>query len=285
MKEKTNRLDVLKDVPLIGQEAIKDLNVNYDGKRVYNRKISILKKIYFSAVAVAFIITVIIIAFRSAMYDDNFLVENTSDSWESSAAATSTGTEITIDLSVIVPEDTSIQIEVPKDTKEENVVDLYDIYTFDYSLVPNKEYPIIPVDLSMSLNGDGYVNNKTGYLLDISSLLNKELKNEKYEFLSASNQPVVLIMHSHGSEAYSKVGAISYSENKDVLARSADTKENVVAVGKIVADTLIKNGIPTVHCPILHDSIEIKDSYIRSEETIKEYLKKYVFIVQLPSCA
>ena len=75
MKEKNSRLDVLKDVPLIEQEAIKDINVNYNGKRVYKRKISIFKKIYFSAVAVAFIITTIIIAFRSAMYDDNFFVE------------------------------------------------------------------------------------------------------------------------------------------------------------------------------------------------------------------
>ena len=48
-----------------------------------------------------------------------------------------------------------------------------------------------------------------------------------------------------------------------------------MAVGKTIADILNKNGIPTVHCTIMHDSVQYKDSYARAEETIKNYLEEY----------
>ena len=51
--------------------------------------------------------------------------------------------------------------------------------------------------------------------------------------------------------------------------------ENVVAVGKIISEILNRNGIPTAHCTVMHDSIQYKDSYARAEETIKRYLEEF----------
>ena len=149
------------------------------------------------------------------------------------------------------------------------------LYDYDYSVVPEGYTPIIPMDLSLSSYGERYINNSTGYSPDIYYLLNKKLNgNGGYEFLSVSSKPQVLIVHTHGTEAYSKDGAL-YCEDDGDYARTSDTQKNVVAVGKTIADILNKNGIPTVHCTIMHDSVQYKDSYARAEETIKTYLEEY----------
>ena len=148
------------------------------------------------------------------------------------------------------------------------------IYDFDYSKVPDGHTPIIPMDLSLSQYGDEYINNSTGYDPDTKSLINKSLGNG-YQQLLAKAGPLVLIVHTHGTEAYSENGAISCPSDEEGYARTADTDENVVAVGKALADELIRSGIPTAHCTVLHDSIQYKDSYARAEETIKKYLDEY----------
>lgn len=155
-------------------------------------------------------------------------------------------------------------------------VTIKDIYDFDYSRVPTGHTPIIPMDLSLSSYGSAYINNSTGYTPDITSLINKNLKTDNgYEHLSVSSKPIVLIIHTHGTEAYSPDGAISCSNDEWEYARTTDTDKNVVAIGKSIADILNKNGVPTAHCTIMHDSIQYKDSYARAEDTIKKYIEEY----------
>lgn len=42
-----------------------------------------------------------------------------------------------------------------------------------------------------------------------------------------------------------------------------------------MAEKLTQNGIPTLHCTVMHDQLQYKNSYSRAEETIKQYLEKY----------
>ena len=148
------------------------------------------------------------------------------------------------------------------------------LYDYDYSQVPEGHTPIIPMDLSLASYGSGYINNVTGYEPNVLALLNKNLKNGGgYEQLSVSNGPLVLIVHTHGTEAYSADGAISTKDDTD--PRTSDTQKNVVSVGKTIADILNQNGIPAAHCTIMHDSIQYKDSYARAEDTIRKYLEEY----------
>ncbi len=153
--------------------------------------------------------------------------------------------------------------------------DVGGIYDFDYSLVPEGYLPIIPMDLSLCSYGETYINNSTGYTPDISALINRNLsQNGGVELLSASIEPLVLIVHTHGTESYSPDGALGVPEGGESV-RTTDTEKNVVAVGKRVADILNQNGIPTAHCTIMHDSIQYKDSYSRAEETINKYLAEF----------
>ena len=149
------------------------------------------------------------------------------------------------------------------------------LYDFDYSAIPDGSRAIIPVDLSLISYGDLYVNNSTGYSPDLSELLYAELGDgDKLESLSAG-APLVLVIHTHGTEAYSPRGATYYTEDGRELARSHDPKESVIAAGSVLVDVLNKAGIPTVHSTVLHDGVQYKDAYARSGETIKKYLETY----------
>ncbi len=157
------------------------------------------------------------------------------------------------------------------DSKEE-------LYNFDYSLVPQGEIPIVPKDMSLISYGETYIYNDTTYSPKISALLNSTEAIPAFNFLNTAvypaGDPVVLIVHTHGTEAYSEEGSISYSDNGE-LARSDDITENVVAVGAVMAGVLNDNGIKTLHCTIMHDLESYKDSYSRSAATIREYLSRY----------
>ncbi len=153
---------------------------------------------------------------------------------------------------------------------------LESIYAFDYSKVPDGEKAILPMDLSLTQYGNTYIHNSTGYSPDTEALLAAELRSGYTPIqLTTAAQPKVLIVHTHGTEGYSENGAISYVEGSSDHARSTDISKNVVSVGETLAAVLSKQGIPTLHCTIMHDSIQYKDSYARAEETIKEYLQKY----------
>ena len=152
-----------------------------------------------------------------------------------------------------------------------------DIYEFDYSAVPDGETAIVPYDLSLSSYGETFIYNDTSYAPSISALLNADTL-PKFDYINAAiypvGDPVVLIIHTHGTEAYSPEGDISYDGKSD-LARSSDIEQNVVAVGSVIAEVLNQNNVRTLHCTVMHDAESYKDSYNRSAATIREYLAKY----------
>ncbi len=149
------------------------------------------------------------------------------------------------------------------------------LYAYDYSLVPQGEIPIVPMDLSLTSYSAKYIHNDTGHTPNTEALLKRDLsRKESIEYLSATKAPAVLIVHTHGTEAYSEDGAISYVEEED-LTRSVNIEKNVVSVGAVIGNYLNQQGISTVHCTVLHDQVQYKDSYSRAEQTIRTYLEKY----------
>ncbi|MBR6709721.1 MAG: stage II sporulation protein P [Clostridia bacterium] len=153
-----------------------------------------------------------------------------------------------------------------------------DIYAYDPSSVPEGEHPILPLDLSLIEYGPDYISNETAYTPDIAALRRAENILPHFDHTNSAvyppGQPVVLILHTHATEAYSPAGATSYTIDTD-YARSKNPTENVVAVGARMAEVLRENGVPTLHCTILHDEQAYRDSYVRAAETIRTYLAKY----------
>ncbi len=189
------------------------------------------------------------------------------------------GSPFTVLEGILVPsKDTvnNVETEESGESKPTAPNDFDNLYDFDYSAVPQGEIPIIPMDLSLVEYGNNYIHNSTGLAPNINALMNMKLEDKpEIEFLSNSGGPKVLIIHTHGTETYSKNGAISYLDDGTDITRSFDTEKNVVAVGRILKERLVKAGINTLHCEIMHDETEYRNSYNRSAETIRRYLELY----------
>lgn len=153
---------------------------------------------------------------------------------------------------------------------------IYDTIFADESVtVPKGELKISATDLSKNpMPNQIYFKNKTAYDINISKFLTAygasiEVSKSEYDM----SKPLVLIYHTHGTEGYAEEGKVSYSASS--LPRSTDITKNVVAVGEYLTEILNANGIPTVHCTIMHDNGSYNTAYTNSAKSVKEYLKKY----------
>lgn len=114
------------------------------------------------------------------------------------------------------------------------------------------------------------LGNETPYNPDMSEILNSPRAISPLNELLAdygSDAPIVLILHTHGSEGYSDSAGSSY--------RTEDKSKNVVAIGKIIADKLNEAGIPTIHCDTLFDAEDFNMAYYNASLEIRRVLREY----------
>ena len=127
---------------------------------------------------------------------------------------------------------------------------------------------LVPTDPSgYTVCGKVYISNSTKYTLSNEELLKPfgaELTGEA---------PQILILHSHGSEAYTPAtddGIVWSGE-----CRTTDTRYNVVRMGDAMAEVFGQAGISVLHDRTLYDYPEYAGSYDRSLAAIDRYLKEY----------
>lgn len=114
-----------------------------------------------------------------------------------------------------------------------------------------------------------YLKNSTDQEIDIKNLLNAKLGFT----VQKNGEPQVLILHTHATESYMNDSADYYTES--YTSRSRDNANNMVALGKIVADKLNSAGIKAIHDTTLHDYPSYNESYSRAAKTITSYTSKY----------
>ncbi|MBQ8578928.1 MAG: stage II sporulation protein P [Clostridia bacterium] len=161
-----------------------------------------------------------------------------------------------------------------------------ELYAYDRSTaVTGDAAAVIPVDLSSSgsyseQNGGILFSNQTSYTPDGVQLLSRAypiaaaaVEVETASSGSNSAAPLVLILHTHGTEAYAPDGALSV--RSDFSARSEDTAENVVSVGAVLAKTLSEAGISVLHCETMFDRESYTASYVSAAAYIKETVAAY----------
>lgn len=156
------------------------------------------------------------------------------------------------------------------------------IYGFNYNLVPEGHLGIIPISLAKDHDGEElYIKNGSSYDIDTDDYKNFTLP--EYE---ETDEYTVLIVHTHGTEAYTPDGVLSDDPDDPYSTRSSDNTENVVSVGAVMAEIFEKNGIKTLHCDIALDTTvdDYKNAYTASKKIIKDALDehpsiKYVFDV------
>lgn len=147
------------------------------------------------------------------------------------------------------------------------------LYAFDPSTVPEGEIGYRPMDLAWD---KATVENKTEHTPDIDAL--KTGFASCAPFVSENGAPLVLIVHTHTTEGYRAEGALSY-DGEGELSRTQNADESVIAVGRVLAETLRNAGIPTVHAEVFHDvkdgTVTSVGSYDRAAATVAEYLAQY----------
>ncbi len=112
------------------------------------------------------------------------------------------------------------------------------------------------------------LTNAADYAVDIPALLLTELTWDLTQ-----GEPQVLILHSHATESYTRTTRDFYEPSG--AYRTLDTGYNMIRVGETLKAALEEKGIAVIHDTTLHDHPLYNDAYIRSRETVKQWLAQY----------
>ena len=127
-------------------------------------------------------------------------------------------------------------------------------------------------------SGEGYVTLEAGSIRNStqnpdSVLAEAAAAGLPFSIERNSDEPQVLILHTHATECYQPWADLWYEPG--FSARDLDTAVNMCAVGARMAQVLNEAGINTLHDETLHDSPSYTESYDRSAATARAYLEQY----------
>ena len=115
--------------------------------------------------------------------------------------------------------------------------------------------------------GEVYVYDRTGLGLDSSVL------GEGSVQVTMGEGPQILILHTHGSEAYSQADGQTYEESDPY--RTTDCSHNVVKVGEEMATVFRAHGFQVLHDTTLYDYPAYNGAYERSQAAAERWLAEY----------
>ena len=127
------------------------------------------------------------------------------------------------------------------------------------------DYAALPYTLSADLVE---LYNKTEYTIDTAALLGEPL-----HLAPVGEGPQVLIIHTHGSEAYAQSDGDAYTSSDPM--RTEDKTHNMIRVGTELAQRLEASGICVIHDTELYDYPSYTGSYSRTLDAIESYLAQY----------
>ena len=112
-------------------------------------------------------------------------------------------------------------------------------------------------------------NNETPYDINMDEIMKMPRAVPKLSELYAEygdGAPVVLIIHTHGTEAYADHADSDYR---------TDGKDGVIGIGTVIADTLKAEGVNVIHCEIPFDLPDFTMAYYSAALAIRDYLSEY----------
>lgn len=122
-------------------------------------------------------------------------------------------------------------------------------------------YPVAPEDLELT-------NSTGGLEVELGDYLNHEVN------LTLSKEgPQILIMHTHGTEAYTMADGDDYTPSD--TARTTDENYNMIRVGEEIKAVFEEMGLSVIHDTSLYDYPSYTGSYARSLKGIQSYLEEY----------
>lgn len=112
------------------------------------------------------------------------------------------------------------------------------------------------------------IRNKTDLEADIAALMAEPLTQR----LSAAG-PQILVIHTHGTEAYLPAAGEEYTPSDPY--RTTDPERSVIRVGDALCSALEEYGLRVLHDRTLYDYPSYAGSYERAAASIEAYLAEY----------
>lgn len=132
-----------------------------------------------------------------------------------------------------------------------------------------QERTLLPADTEAYLSTQGvYLFNYTNQSMDMQTLSSAQIGVDLSE-----EGPQILIMHTHGSEAYTMDGEDIYEESDS--SRTINENYNVVRIGEEMKRIFEEKGLTVIHDCTLYDYPQYSGAYGRSCEGIEAWLKQY----------
>ncbi|MBE6995568.1 MAG: stage II sporulation protein P [Ruminococcaceae bacterium] len=129
---------------------------------------------------------------------------------------------------------------------------------------------LVPTDpAGYTVFGRTYISNSSPHTLT-EEALRRPFAARLAEDVDA---PQILIIHTHGSEAYRPMEGTELVWSGD--RRTTDSRYNVVKAGDEMAAVFAAAGIPVLHDRTLYDYPNYSGAYDRSLSAIKSYLAQY----------
>lgn len=112
------------------------------------------------------------------------------------------------------------------------------------------------------------LSDQAGYAPDVEALLLSPLC-----WQLRSEEPTVLIVHTHGTESYTKQAGEDYTESS--AYRTLDADYNMISIAGELTRVLEEGGIRVIHDRMLHDHPSYSGSYQHARESIASHLAAY----------
>ena len=128
---------------------------------------------------------------------------------------------------------------------------------------------LLPSESEGALAAQGvYLYNRTSKTVDTAALARAQVTVELDQ-----TGPQILIVHTHGSEAYTMDGTDIYTESDS--SRTTDETYNMVRIGDEMQTIFEEMGLSVVHDRTLYDYPQYNGAYGRSCEGIEAWLEEY----------
>jgi len=131
---------------------------------------------------------------------------------------------------------------------------------------PPTAEPAAETVLETTIEGGLRIKNETGYWVDAARIL-----ADGPGLTLPADEPQILIIHTHASEAYTQAGMDRYAASD--ANRTEDTQFNVVRIGDELTEILTEAGLNVIHDRGIYDYPSYTGSYLRAEAAISQYLE------------
>lgn len=121
------------------------------------------------------------------------------------------------------------------------------------------------------LKNGGQIRNCTK--IPNSELISESDKPVDFEIDKNSDEPQILIYHTHATESFEPYSRDFY--DKSFSCKTTDRNMSIISVGDEICRQLDKAGISYVHDILVHDYPSYDNAYDSSRKTVREILAKY----------